>query len=127
MLTDIEEELREGIKGPAEMYSDLPDSYTKVLARDLMKQLRENWRSGDINMAVAKATLRVPLLKLVDFDKSEALEQIKQGREAKKTAEKAAKASDEDDDDEKTDQDEIDLEYSCVVDLHKDGRRFIEV
>jgi len=129
MLADIEEELREGIQGPAEMYSDLPDSYTKVLARDLMKQLRENWRSGDINMAVAKATLRVPLLKLVDFDKSEALEQIKQGRAAQKSAGKAANAAEDDDedDDEKTSQDEIDLEYSCLVDLHKDGRRFIEV
>ena len=35
-----------------------------------MKQLRDNWRSGDIDMALAKTTTRVPLLKLVDFDKT---------------------------------------------------------
>jgi len=34
-----------------------------------MKQLRENWRSGAIDMALAKTTTRVPLLKLVDFEK----------------------------------------------------------
>lgn len=126
MLADVEFELREGIQGPPNMYSDLPDSYTKVLARDLMKQLRENWRSGDINMAVAKATLRVPLLKLVDFEKSEAIARIKEGRaeEAKKAKEAAVEDEEED---EQTSKDEVDLEYSCVVDLHKDGRRFIEV
>ena len=32
--------------------------------------MRENWRSGDIDMALAKTTTRVPLLKLVDFDKT---------------------------------------------------------
>ena len=35
-----------------------------------MKQLRENWRKGDIDMTLAKSTTRVPLLKLVDFDKT---------------------------------------------------------
>ena len=57
-------------KGVADLKSALPDSYTKTLARKLRKQLRENWRSGDIDMALAKTTTRVPLLKLVDFDKT---------------------------------------------------------
>jgi len=57
-------------KGVADLKSALPDSYTKTLARQLMKQLRENWRSGDIDMELAKTTTRVPLLKLVDFDKT---------------------------------------------------------
>ena len=34
-----------------------------------MKQLRENWRSGGIDMTLAKTTTRVPFLKLVDFEK----------------------------------------------------------
>ena len=34
-----------------------------------MKQLRENWRSGGKDMALAKTMTRVPLLKLVDFEK----------------------------------------------------------
>lgn len=57
-------------QGSANFKSTLPDAYTKVLARQLMKQLRDNWRSGDIDMALAKTTTRVPLLKLVDFDKT---------------------------------------------------------
>jgi 2,3-bisphosphoglycerate-independent phosphoglycerate mutase len=56
----------------------LPDQYSKGLARQLMKQLRESWRNGDINMQVAEATtIRVPLLKLVDFQKSEAVQALK--------------------------------------------------
>ncbi len=74
MLEDVEKELENGLKGNPEYYSVVPDSYTKVLARSLMKQLRENWRAGDIDMKVAKATIRKPFLKLVDFDKSEAAE-----------------------------------------------------
>lgn len=33
-----------------------------------MKQLRENWRNGYIDMKVGKATVRVPYLKLLDFN-----------------------------------------------------------
>lgn len=72
MLADTEKELANGLSGNAEYNSVTPDSYSKVLARNLMKKLRENWRAGDINMAVAKSTLRVPLLKLVDFEKTDA-------------------------------------------------------
>lgn len=70
MIEDAERELACGIKGSANYKSALPDSYTKVLARQLMKQLRDNWRNGEIDMALAKTTTRVPLLKLVDFDKT---------------------------------------------------------
>ena len=34
-----------------------------------MKQLRENWRSGGKDMALAKTTTRVLLLKLVNLEK----------------------------------------------------------
>lgn len=88
MLVDVERELKEGFKGEADYKSVLPDSYTKVLARSLMKQLRENWRSGDINIQVAKSTLRVPLLKLVDFDKSETAQEL-----SKRNEEKSKKSS----------------------------------
>eukprot|EP00557_Chaetoceros_sp_GSL56_P002345 CAMPEP_0176486580 /NCGR_PEP_ID=MMETSP0200_2-20121128/5644_1 /TAXON_ID=947934 /ORGANISM="Chaetoceros sp., Strain GSL56" /LENGTH=738 /DNA_ID=CAMNT_0017883291 /DNA_START=251 /DNA_END=2464 /DNA_ORIENTATION=- len=84
MLQDIQKELRDGLKGSSEYTSVIPDAYTKVLARSLMKQLRENWRSGEINMQVAKSTVRVPLLKLVDFDKSEAAAEIQKQKETAK-------------------------------------------
>lgn len=86
MLADIDKELANGLKGNAEYYSVIPDSYTKVLSRSLMKQLRENWRKGDINMAVAKSTIRVPLLKLVDFERTEAAKAMKQEKAKKEEA-----------------------------------------
>merc|ERR1739842_136349 len=82
MMADVGKELVVGYKGSADYTSVIPDKYTKVLSRNLMKQLRENWRAGDINMAVAKSTLRVPLLKLVDFDRSEAAAEIEKAKEA---------------------------------------------
>ena len=86
MLIDIDGELENGLKGNAEYNSVIPDSYTKVLSRAIMKQLRDNWRAGDINMAVAKSTLRVPLLKLVDFDRSEAAKNVQKQKEERKEA-----------------------------------------
>jgi pentatricopeptide repeat protein len=82
MMEDVQKELTMGLKGNAEYTSVIPDSYTKVLARSLMKQLKKNWRAGDINMQVAKSTVRVPLLKLVDFDKSEAAAEVQKQKEA---------------------------------------------
>jgi hypothetical protein len=67
----------------------MPDKYTKVLARSLMKQLRENWRSDEINIQVAKSTVRVPLLELVDFERSEAAALVQKQKDAVKAAMKA--------------------------------------
>ena len=77
----VNNELTVGLKGSIEFTSVIPDSYTKVLARSLMKQLRTNWRAGDINMQVAKTTVRVPLLQLVDFEKSEAAEKVQKQKD----------------------------------------------
>ena len=72
MMNDVLDEMKNGVQGNKDFYSSLPDTYSKKLALNLMKQLRENWRAGDIDMREAKTTLRVPFLKIVDFDKSEA-------------------------------------------------------
>jgi len=116
MVADIERELAVGLKGSADLKSVIPDIYTKTLCRSLMKQLRDNWRSGEIDMAVAKSTLRVPMLKLIDFNKSEAMEKAKaQIEEEKKTNEDAD-----------IETDETELEYSGV-NFHKDEHRIAEV
>mmetsp|Transcript_24655 Transcript_24655/g.51163 ORF Transcript_24655/g.51163 Transcript_24655/m.51163 type:complete len:716 (-) Transcript_24655:157-2304(-) len=109
MLADAEKELACGFKGSADYKSVLPDLYTKVLARQLMKQLRENWRAGDIDMALAKSTTRVPLLKLVDFEKTVS----------------AANLQDEvcDVDEDKDEIAAQDFEFSLLKDLHRDDRR----
>jgi Pentatricopeptide repeat domain len=70
MLIDVGRQLAEGVKD--DIYTTVfPDVYTKSVARQLMKQLRENWRNNEIDIRVAKATVRQPLLQLVDFRKSD--------------------------------------------------------
>lgn len=119
-----------GSKSAGARWNDiLPNTYTKVLTRKLMKQLRENWRAGDIDMAVAKATVRVPLLKLVDFEKSEVVESV---QKLAKEGESTKSAASEDDEEEESDNnddldDEVELEYGGVIYLHKQEHRIAEV
>lgn len=112
MLEDAEKEIACGIRGSTNFKSTLPDAYTKVLARQLMKQLRENWRSGEIDMALAKTTTRVPLLKLVDFDKTVIA-----------AKELVCEVDDEKTEDEIKENEEQDLEFALLKGLHKDDRR----
>jgi len=123
MLEDAEKELATGLVGDKEYKSAVPDAYSRTLCRKLMKQLRENWRNDEINMKVAKATIRVPLLKLVDFDKSEVAERVK--NEISSTTSSAETTST--DEDISVETDEIEIEYAAVNSLHKDGRRNIEI
>ena len=60
MLEDAKTEIACGLKGPYDFRSTLPNLYTKVMARQPMKQLQENCRSGELNMALAKASPWVP-------------------------------------------------------------------
>lgn len=107
MVADAEKEAACGLEGSANFKSTLPDLYTKVVARELMKQLRENWRNGDIDMTLAKATTRVPFLKLVDFDKTSISDEI-------------VCEVDEDAEDENAEQE---YEFSLLRDMHKDDHR----
>jgi len=107
MHAEAEKEAACGLKGPANFKSTLPDLYTKVVARSLMKQLRENWRNGDIDMTLAKATTRVPFLKLVDFDKSVFSEDI-------------VCEIDQDEEDENA---EKEYEFTLLKEMHKDYHR----
>lgn len=106
------------LQGVADFNSALPDAYSKVLARNLMKQLRENWRSGDIDMALAKSTTRVPLLKVVDF--------IDKLDEARMSEIQCPVDDCEIDDPREECQEEIaekNYEYQLLKDLHKDDHR----
>jgi pentatricopeptide repeat protein len=113
MVDDASVEMACGIKGVAKFKSALPDTYTRFLGRELMKQLRENWRSGDIDMALAKTTTRVPLLKLVDLGKElppEVMSEIQC-------------EIPEEEEDEQSENSEQDYEFSLLAELHKDDRR----
>lgn len=111
MVADAETEIACGLRGSVNFKSTLPDLYTKVLGRHLMKQLRENWRSGDIDMALAKSTTRVPLLQLVDFDKTVKSAQM---------GEIVCEVEEEDVEEEKREQE---YEFTLLKELHKDDRR----
>jgi len=114
MMEDAETEIACGLKGSADFKSTLPDSYTKVVARKLMKQLRENWRSGDVDMALAKTTTRVPLLKLVDFEKTV---------DAARLAEIQCLIEADEMEDEKDENAEQNYEFTLLKEMHKDDHR----
>ena len=121
MAQDVQRQVDGGILEKNEYTDVLPNLYTKTVARQLMKQLKTNWENGDIDRNVAKTTVRVPLLKLVEFDKEEIAEGAKQQKEYVRNF--ASGSSNVDDDDtgvsSVTDADEDDLEYSVAVSTHR--------
>ncbi len=74
MIADIQRQVDSGILEMDEYTNVVPDFYTRTLARQLMKQLKANWDSGTIDKTEAKTTLRVPLLQLVEFMKTDLAE-----------------------------------------------------
>lgn len=120
MMKDVGIELVQGFQGSANYNSVIPDKYTKVLSRNLMKQLRQNWRDGEINMAVAKATVRTPLLKLVDFERSEYAAKVKEQEEAMKLS---SRIDDQGESIEAVEKSEVDVDYTAVNILNKSHKR----
>jgi len=127
MLFDIDKQIEEGVK-PNAYTNVIPDKYTKVLAKKLAQQLRQNWRDDDIDMAVAKATIRGPLLELLDFDRSKPLDfdSSKRIEDAKKLIEQTAEEAPSEATEAvevttnaATEQDEMELEYSAVISTHR--------
>lgn len=127
MMADVQNELMEGLKGPTDYASVIPDKYTKVLARKIIKQLRENWRAGKIDMPSAKVNERVPLKALVDFDRSESAEKIQKQRDAMQQLKKAMAADSEGPAVVELDKSEVDVDFTAVNMLHKDSHRTMEV
>ena len=125
MMVDVAKEMALGLNGPAEYNSVIPDQYTKTLARGIMKQLRDNWRAGDIDMAVAKATVRVPLLKLVDFEKTNEVVSVKQPVEEQSGKSRSPK--NDDDDDSEVRKSEAEVDFNAVIMLSQNSLRRVEV
>jgi hypothetical protein len=72
MMSDVEKQLVEDADQVDEYVDVVPNSATKMLARATMRQLKQNWKNMEIDKSVATATIRIPLLRLIDFEKSEA-------------------------------------------------------
>merc|ERR1739848_534640 len=64
-------------------YNDvIPDYYTRLRSRTLMKLLKDQWVNGAIDKDVAISTIRVPLLQLSKFSSIKAIEEAKESRQS---------------------------------------------
>jgi pentatricopeptide repeat protein len=71
MKADVQKQVDSGVLVMDEYTNVVPNYYTRTLAQQAMKQLKSNRQEGLIDKQVAKQTLRVPLLELVKFVKSD--------------------------------------------------------
>jgi hypothetical protein len=111
MVADVDRQLEEDDENTDVYTTVVPNAATKLIARDLMQQLKANWEEGSIDKRIATETIRVSLLQLVDFQKSDAAKQARQrAAERKKEDEDQALA---------TSVDEVELEYSAVANVHR--------
>ncbi|KAL3939847.1 MAG: hypothetical protein SGBAC_005505 [Bacillariaceae sp.] len=114
MIVAIQQQLDAGILDAGEYTNTTPNSYTKSLARQAMKQLKTNWDAGLIDKKVAKETLRVPLLELVEFANSDLAAMAEKQREF------IAMASEQTEElNEITQQTDEELEYSTAIGTHR--------
>ena len=81
MVVHVYNELMEGLKGPTDYVSVIPDKYTKVLSRKIIKQLRENWCAGKTHMPTTKLNKKVTLKALFTLDSSKQAEKIQKQRD----------------------------------------------
>lgn len=79
-----------------------------------MEQLKSNWKEGAIEKREATQTIRVPLLKLVDFQKSEAASRLRDKLDAQESKRKG-------DDDQvlATRETEMELEFAAASESHR--------
>jgi len=128
MMTDVNKELTEGLKGPSDYASVIPDTYTKVISRKIIKQLRENWRAGEIEMPAAKLNERVPLKALVDFDRSESAKKLQKQRFAMDLIKsKTARSTEDSAVVVELDKSEVDADFDIISRMHKETHRIMEV
>jgi len=78
-----------------------------------MKQLKENWDAGLIDKQVAKTTLRVPLLQVVQFMNTDLAEMAEKQKNFVQTAQTDGN------EDEVSDEVEEELEYSAAISTHR--------
>jgi pentatricopeptide repeat protein len=115
MLSNVEQEIQQEEESGGQFATAIPDVYTKTLARQLMQQLRQNWRSGAIDKLVATSTLRVPLLRLVEFQKSE----VAAAAREKVRLQELSKSAGGEETEAVTERDEVELEYSAAASTHR--------
>ena len=113
MVADIEKQVESGVVDSDEYTNIIPNFYTRTLARQAMKQLKENWDAGLIDKQVAKTTLRVPLLQVVQFMNTDLAEMAEKQKNFVQTAQTDGN------EDEVSDEVEEELEYSAAISTHR--------
>merc|ERR1712138_139310 len=116
MVADIEKQVESGGVDSDEYTNIIPNFYTRTLARQAMKQLKENWDAGLIDKQVAKTTLRVPLLQVVQFMNTDLAEMAEKQKNFVQTAQTDGN------EDEVSDEVEEELEYSAAISTHRAAR-----
>jgi hypothetical protein len=114
MVADIQGQLDSGVILVDQYTNIIPNFYTRTLARQAMKQLKENWTSGAIDKSVAKTTLRVPLLEVVGFLKTDLAAMAE-----KQNAFMKQQTSGFDSDDGDIETEDVELEYSAAINTHR--------
>ena len=115
MVNDIKTQVEECALDKDEYTNIIPNFYTRTLARQAMKQLKENWQSGKIEKSVAVSTVRLPLLELVEFLKTDlAALAEKQKEDCFGTS-----SNDEDEVAPSTEETDEELEYSAAISTHR--------
>jgi pentatricopeptide repeat protein len=117
MVNDIKDQVEECLVDKDQYTNIIPNFYTRTLARKAMKQLKENWENGKIEKSVAVSTVRLPLLELVEFLKSDLAAMAEKQKEdciasRGQGAEEDAVATTIDETDEE-------LEYSAAISTHR--------
>jgi len=115
MVNDIKTQVEECALDKDEYTNIIPNFYTRTLARQAMKQLKENWESGKIEKSVAVSTVRVPLLELVEFLKTDLAALAEKQKEdcfgtSSKEEDEVAPTTEETDEE---------LEYSAAISTHR--------
>ena len=115
MMQDVQAQVDSGIIDPDDYTNVIPNFYTRTLAREVMKQLKTNWEDGEIDKAVAKTTLRVPLLNIVEFMKSDLSTFAEQQKDF--VTQQNTRPEQEEEVVEETEDEE--LEYSAAISTHR--------
>lgn len=117
MLESIQAQLDAGIVEADEYTNTIPNFYTKSLAITAMKQLKNNWEEGLIDRKVAKETIRVPLMQLVDFTGSDLSKFAEKQKEmltiSTGTPEQAEESNST------TEETDEELEYATAISTHR--------
>ncbi|GKY92248.1 hypothetical protein MPSEU_000196000 [Mayamaea pseudoterrestris] len=112
MVADVDRQLVDEEAAQADEYTDVvPNAATKMLARQAMEQLKENWKSGDIEKREATDTIRVPLRQLIDFQKTEAAQLAREKYAQRKLLEEDQALA--------TSTAEAELDYSTAQSVHR--------